>query len=128
MAVTKGSAGVIKSGATTIGEVKSYSIDQTANTIDTTQLSDSAQTFVAGLTSFSGSCDVFWDPDDTGQSSVGVGSSVTLNLYPEGTATSSTYYSGSVIITGVSRSGAIDGTVDATISFQGSGALAETTA
>jgi hypothetical protein len=33
-----------------------------------------------------------------------------------------------VIITGISRSGAIDGTVDATISFQGSGALTETTA
>ena len=128
MAVTKGSSGVIKAGSQTIGEVKSYSIDSTANTIDTTQLSDSATSFVAGNTSFSGSADVFWDPDDTGQQAVTIGSSVTLNLYPEGTATSSKYYNCSVIITGISRSGAIDGTVDATISFQGSGALTETTA
>ena len=45
MAVTKGSSGVIKAGSQTIGEVKSYSIDSTANTIDTTQLSDSANIF-----------------------------------------------------------------------------------
>lgn len=126
MAVTKGSSGVVKIGAVTIGEVKAYSIDHTANTIDTTQLSDSATTYVGGNTTFSGSCDVFWDPDDSGQSAAVIGSTVTLNLYPEGSASGAAYYSGSVVITGISRSTAIDGTVDATISFQGSGALAST--
>lgn len=127
MAVTKGSSGVVKVGTTTIGEVKSYSLDHTANTITTTQLSDAAQTVVAGTTSFSGSADVFWDPDDSGQAAATVGSSVTLNLYPEGSSSGSTYYTGSVIITGISRSTSVDGTVDATISFTGSGALTETT-
>lgn len=128
MAVTKGTSGVVKIGTTTIGEVKSYSIDHTANTIDTTQLSDTATTYVGGNTTFSGSADVFWDPDDSGQSAAVIGSTVTLNLYPEGTGSGAAYYTGSVVITGFSRTASVDGTVDATISFQGSGALAETSA
>lgn len=127
MAVTKGSAGVVKIGAVTVGEVKSYSLDQTSNTINTTSLGDSAQTYVGGTTDFSGSADVFWDPDDSGQAAVTVGSTVTLNLYPEGTASGAAFYSGSVVVTSISRSAGIDGTVDATLSFQGTGGLANTT-
>lgn len=127
MAVTKGSAGVVKIGAVTVGEVKSYSIDETSNTITTTSLGDSAQTYVGGTTDFSGSADVFWDPDDSGQAAVTVGSTVTLNLYPEGEASGAAYYTGSVVVTSISRSAGIDGTVDATLSFQGTGGLSSTT-
>jgi hypothetical protein len=127
MAVTKGSAGTVYSGSDLIAEVKSYSVDESAVTINTTELSDSAQTYVAGTTTFTGSVDVFWDPDDTGQGTLTAGASITLNLYPEGNTSGNTYYTGSVIITGISRSTSVDGTVDATISFQGSGALTETT-
>jgi predicted secreted protein len=80
------------------------------------------------LTSFSGSLDVFWDETDTnGQGALSIGSEVTLNVYPEGDTTGDTYYTGSAIVTGVSRSASFDGLVEASISVQGNGALTETT-
>jgi predicted secreted protein len=76
------------------------------------------------LTSFSGSLDVFWDETDTsGQGALTIGSEVTLNVYPEGDTTGDTYYTGSAIVTGVSRSASFDGLVEASISVQGTGAL-----
>ena len=72
--------------------------------------------------------DVFWDEtDSSGQGALSIGSEVTLNVYPEGDTTGDTYYTGSAIVTGVSRTGAFDGLVEASISVQGNGALTEST-
>jgi predicted secreted protein len=80
------------------------------------------------LTSFSGSLDVFWDETDTsGQGALTIGSEVTLNVYPEGDTSGDTYYTGSAIVTGVSRSASFDGLIEASISVQGNGALTSTT-
>ncbi len=128
MATHKGSEGVIKVGANTVAEVRSYSIDETADVLEDTSMGDSAKTYLASLTSFSGSLDVFWDETDTsGQGALTVGSSVTLNVYPEGADSGDTYYSGTALVTGVSRSGSFDGMVEASISVQGSGALTQST-
>ena len=91
-------------------------------------MGDSAKTFESSLTSFSGSVACFWDETDTtGQVAMSIGSTITLNLYPEGSDSGDTYYSGSAIITGKTVSGSHDGLVEASISFQGSGALTITT-
>jgi len=128
MATHKGSEGVIKVGTNTVAEVRSYSIDETADVLEDTSMGDSAKTYLASLTSFSGSLDVFWDETDTsGQGALTVGSSVTLNVYPEGADSGDTYYSGTALVTGVSRSGSFDGMVEASISVQGSGALTQST-
>ena len=128
MATHKGSEGVIKVGTNTVAEVRSYSIDETADVLEDTSMGDSAKTYLASLTSFSGSLDVFWDETDTsGQGALTVGSSVTLNVYPEGADSGDTYYSGTALVTGVSRSGSFDGMVEASISVQGSGALTAST-
>jgi predicted secreted protein len=80
------------------------------------------------LTSFSGSLDVFWDETDTsGQGALTIGSEVTLNVYPEGDTSGDTYYTGTAIVTGVSRSASFDGLVEASVSVQGTGALTSTT-
>ena len=65
---------------------------------------------------------------DTAQIALTVGSSVTIKFYPEGTASSAKYYSGTAIVTGVSRSASFDGLVEASISVQGTGALTLATA
>ena len=52
---------------------------------------------------------------------------MTINFYPEGDASTDTYYSGTAIVTGVSRSSSFDGMVEASISLQGSGALTPNT-
>ena len=124
MATHKGSEGTVKVGANSVAEIRSYSIEESADTLEDTSMGDSARTYKPSLTSFSGSLDVFWDETDTnGQGALTIGSEVTLNVYPEGDTTGDTYYTGSAIVTGVSRSASFDGLVEASISVQGTGAL-----
>jgi predicted secreted protein len=128
MATHKGSEGTVKVGSNAVAEIRSYSIEESADTLEDTSMGDSARTYKPSLTNFSGSLDVFWDETDTsGQGALSIGSEVTLNVYPEGDASGDTYYSGSAIVTGVSRTGSFDGLVEASISVQGNGALTEST-
>jgi len=128
MATHAGSEGIVKVGANTVAEVRSYSIEESADTLEDTSMGDSARTYLPSLTTWSGSVDVFWDETDTtGQGALTVGSSITLNVYPEGDVAGDTYYTGSCIVTGVSKSGSFDGMVEASISVQGTGALTSTT-
>ena len=139
MAAITGNNGVLKidnaSGtATTIANVRNYSIDITSDTIETTTMSVDVRTFVKGLSQFSGSADVYFDTANyTGGASVvaslnptglNVGSSpITLEAYLDG---SSGKFAGEVIITGFTVNSSMDGLVEASISFQGSGAVAFT--
>jgi predicted secreted protein len=129
MATHKGSEGIVKVGSTNVvAEIRSYSIEESADTLEDTSMGDSAKTYKASLTSFSGSLDVFWDEtDSSGQGALSIGSEVTLSIYPEGDTAGDVYYSGSAIVTGVSRTGSYDGLVEASISVQGNGALTEST-
>jgi len=128
MAIHKGAEGTVHVGTDAVAEIRSYSVEETADTLETTSMGDAARTHLASLTSFSGSLDVFWDEVDTAQIALTVGTSVTIKFYPEGTASSAKYYSGTAIVTGVSRSASFDGLVEASISVQGTGALTLATA
>ena len=128
MSSHKGSEGIVKVGSNAVAEIRSYSIEESADTLEDTSMGDSAKTYKASLTSFSGSLDVFWDETDTsGQGALSIGAEVTLNVYPEGDSAGDTYYTGSAIVTGVSRTASYDGLVEASISVQGNGALTEST-
>lgn len=128
MATHKGSEGTVKVGSNAVAEVRSFTIDESADTLEDTSMGDTARTYKPSLTSFSGSVDVFWDETDTtGQGALTIGAEVTLNLYPEGDTTGDTYLSGSAIVTGVSVNSSFDGLVESSISFQGTGALTTTT-
>jgi len=128
MAIHKGAEGTVHVGTDAVAEIRSYAVEETADTLETTSMGDTARTHLASLTSFSGSLDVFWDETDTAQIALTVGTSVTIKFYPEGTASSAKYYSGTAIVTGVSRSASFDGLVEASISVQGTGALTLATA
>ena len=124
MATFKGNDGVVLIGSDAMAEVISFSVDETADTIEDTAMGDSARTYLPTLTSFSGSVDVFWDETDTsGQVALTVGSTATLNVYPEGDTSGDNYYTGSIIVTGFDITASFDGLVEASISFQGNGAL-----
>jgi len=128
MANHKGSEGTVKVGSDTIAEITGFTFDERANTIEDTELGDSAQTFQVGLTNWSGTVDCHWDEtDSSGQGAMSIGSSITLNLYPEGAASTDTYYSGTALITGITRQASRDGMVEASYTFQGTGALSELT-
>ena len=128
MANHKGSEGTVKIGTSVIGEVRSWSVNQTADTIEDTTMGDSARTYQSSLTSWDGSVDVYWDESDTGQSAATIGASVTLNLYPEGANTGDTYFSGTAIVTGITRTASFDGMVEQSFTFKGTGALSTSTA
>jgi hypothetical protein len=128
MAVHKGSEGVVKVGSDTVAEVTGFSFDETSDTIESTALSNTARSYVADYLTFSGTVDCMWDETDTsGQGSMTAGSTVTLNLYPEGSGSGATYYTGSAIITSISRANAMGSIVTASFSFQGANALTSTT-
>tara|TARA_R110002126_G_C10190976_1_gene475951 strand:+ start:211 stop:600 length:390 start_codon:yes stop_codon:yes gene_type:complete len=128
MATHKGSEGTVHVGSNAIAEIRSYSLDETADTVEDTTMGDAARTYLASLTTFSGSIDVFWDETDTsGQVALAVGSSVTLKWYPEGATSGDTYYTGTALVTGKNISASFDGMVEASISVQGTGAITTAT-
>ena len=128
MATHTGSEGTVKVGSNAIAEIRSFSIEESADTLDDTTMGDTARTYKSSLTTFSGSVDVLWDEtDSSGQGALTIGAEVTLNLYPEGDASGDTYLSGTAIVTGRSISSSHDGLVEMSISVQGSGALTTTT-
>jgi predicted secreted protein len=124
MATHKGSEGSVAVGANAIAEVRSFSITESADTIEDTAMGDTARTYKPSLTSFSGSVEVFWDETDTnGQVALVVGSEITFNVYPEGATSGDAYLTGSAIVTGKTINSSADGMVEASISLQGNGAL-----
>jgi predicted secreted protein len=128
MATHKGSEGVVKVGANTVAEIRSYTITESADTLEDTSMGDSARTYKPSLTTFTGSIDALWDETDTtGQGALSIGAEVTFAVYPEGDTSGDTYYTGTAIVTEVSRTGSFDGLVEASVSLQGTGALSETT-
>ena len=127
MATHAGSEGTVRVGANAILEIRSYSVEETGDTIDDTSMGDTARTFIAGLKTFTATVDCLWDELNTnGQGALTVGSTVTLNLYPEGTASTDVYYSGSAIVTGRNLTASYDGLVEISFSCQGTGPLTQT--
>ena len=127
MATHTGSEGTVKIGSDTLSEIRSYTIESSGETIENTTMGDSARTYVAALTTFSASFEVFFDETDTAQNAVDAGTSVTFSVYPEGAEAGDTYYTGSGIVTGRSVTASFDGMVEMALSVQGTGALTETT-
>jgi len=128
MATHTGSEGTVKVGTDAIAEIRSFSIEESADTLEDTSMGDTARTYKSSLTTYTGSIDVLWDESDTaGQGALTIGAEVTLNLYPEGDTSGDTYLSGSAIVTGRSVNSSFDGLVEMSISVQGNGALTTST-
>ena len=128
MATHTGSEGTVKVGSDAIAEIRSFSIEESADTLEDTSMGDTARTYKSSLTNYTGSIDVLWDETDTaGQGGLTIGAEVELNLYPEGDTSGDTYYTGNAIVTGRTINSSFDGLVEMSISVQGNGALAEET-
>jgi hypothetical protein len=128
MATHLGKEGTVQVGSNSIAEIRSFSIDEVIDVVEDTSMGDSSKTYLASIKDFSGSVDVLFDETDTnGQTALAVGSSVTLNFAPEGTASGDVKLTGTAIVTGKSINSSFDGLVEASISIQGSGGLTTTT-
>jgi hypothetical protein len=127
MATHKGKEGAVKVGANVVGEVTSFEISIKANEVDTSTLGSDWTGTDSTQNSWSGSVDMFYDPDDTGQGGVVVGTKVTLELYYEGDSTGLDYDTGSALVTGVTKSQSYDGMVKTSFTFTGDGVLTTST-
>ena len=132
MATFKGSDGVVKAGASAsenaIGEIRNFSVEETADTIEDTSMGDSARTYKDSLTSFTASIDALFDDTDTAQTAMTIGSELSFLFLPEGATAGDYQLSGTGIVTSISRSQSYDGLVEISFSVQGSGALTVGTA
>ena len=128
MATHTGSAGVVKLGTNTVAEVRSFTLDTTAELLEDTTLADTSKTFQVGKKGATASVECFWDETDTnGQIALAEGGSVTLNLYPEGADSGDYYYSGTFLVTANSVSVPTDGIIEATFSATLTGNLSRST-
>ena len=128
MANHTGSEGVVRIGATNLlAELRSWELTETADTIEDTVLSDTYRTYQTGLKAWSGRATCFWDELDAAQTALTTGSSITLNMMPEGNQSTDTYYTGTALVTSMQLSAQTNGMVEAQFNFQGTGALTKST-
>lgn len=122
-----GNGGTVLAGSNAIGGLRSYSVEETTETIDDSVIGSTYQTHKGGLKSWSGSADVYFDDGDTAQQALTVGASLVLSFEMEGTASGAHKLSGTVTVASRSISAAFDNMVEASITFTGNGALTEGT-
>ena len=124
MATHHGNDGRIHVGANAVAEVSEFSVDEAIDIVEDTAQGDTAKTHLTGLTEWSGSASCWWDETDTnGQEAMGIGDSVTLNLYPEGSGAGARYMTGTATISAVRVGVPKDNVVTREIDFVGNGAL-----
>ena len=123
MATFSGSAGVVKAGGNAIGEIRSFTVDQTGDTVEDTAMGDTTRSYKATLNTFTASIDALFDDTDTAQTAMTIGSELAFLFLPEGDTTGDFQLSGTGIVTGISQSQSYDGLVERSFTVQGTGAL-----
>ncbi len=137
MATLTGNNGSITVNSVNVANVRNFSIEITADTIETTTMGVDVRTYVSGLSSFSGSADVYFDPADydtnetTFNPTAGLvgASGVAGKFYIQENYSSTNDYAftGNIIVTGWTVNTTMDGLVEASMSFQGTGAATYST-
>jgi predicted secreted protein len=131
MAVLTGNDGAITVNSVNVAAVRNFSVEQTADTIETSAMGTDARTYVKGMSSWSGSADIYFDAAEFGTNAstfnittglVGA-AGVAVKLYVKQDATNDVAFTGDVIVTGYTVNSTMDGLVEASISFQGTGAM-----
>ena len=111
-----------------VANLTDWSLETSADTLETTAMgANNHKTFIPGQFSWSGSASAHWTDDDTAQEAIetaltGADSSFHLKLYPVGSS-SGDWWSGQIVVSSVSFSGALNSPVGFSFSFQGTGAL-----
>ena len=81
MANHTGVSGVVKVGSNVVAELRSFTIDTTAELIEDTTLTDTSRSYQFGKKGATVSAECWWDETDTnGQIAIIEGSQVALNL------------------------------------------------
>lgn len=118
----------VASTPTSLGEVRSYSIETSLGTIDASVLSTTWKKYLVGQSGWSGSLEMFYDPTDAAQadlvSKARAGELCEITVQPLGQGAGNTELKGDCYVTGMTISGATEDAVGLSVSFQGTGELA----
>jgi len=112
------------SGFVTVAEVRSWTVEHTKDVVEDTVMGDAARTFKSGLHQFTGSMEVVYDDSHADSSNAfdpAQDGALSVEFWPS--TNGAEKFTGSVIVTSVSRSASFDDLVTATVNFQGTGAL-----
>jgi len=113
------------SGTTTVAEVRSWTVEHTKDVIEDTVMGDAARTYKNGLHQFTGSMEVIYESGHTAATNAfdpAQDGALTVEFHT-GESSPAQKFSGSVLVTSVSRTASFDDLITATVNFQGSGAL-----
>ena len=129
MATHTGSEGSVAVGSNAIGEVRSFALTITGETIEDTAMGDTARSYRAGLKDGTASVEMFFDEaslsGSTGQGELDVGDSITLNLYPAGSTSGTRFYTGTALVTSKNVTSSFDGMVEMSCEVQFTGGITE---
>ena len=131
MATLTGNDGSVIIDSNTLAAVRNWSVDVTSDTIEFTTMKDSSRQYVKGMSSYTGSADIYFDSTEFAADNVfnptngTVGTAgVAAKLYlDEDSSNDVLIFANSIIVTGYSVTSSMDGMVEASISFQGNGAI-----
>ena len=128
MATVTGQTGVVKLqlagvNEAVVGEVRSFTLETSADTIEDSSMGNTSRTYKAGLDSSTVSLECYWDQTDAQQLVLDSRATVDFEISPSGTASGSKKYSGSGIVTSKSINASFDGMVEASFGFESNGAV-----
>lgn len=123
MARHSGKNGIVKHGANVIDGLRNWSLDTSMGTANTTAAGDSWATHDTTHASWSGSSEHVLDHAVAANHNIVVGSSVVVQFYSEGDASTKTFYEGTATVTGVNRSSPYEGEVTLSLTYEGNGEL-----
>ena len=127
MATYKGQDGVFQAITTggslaSVTNLKSWSIDETIDSIESSVMGDTTKTFVTGQKSWTASCELLYDLSNAVQADLVIGESVDIKVWPN-TVSQAESFAGTGIVTSTSQSGALGDLVGSSVTVQGTSAL-----
>jgi hypothetical protein len=130
MATVTGTSGVVKLALNNgtvaqVGEVRSFTFDETSDTIESTVMGNTSRNYKGGLKDATLSLECFWDQTDTQQLLLDSGALIDFEISPSGTGTGSKKYTGEGVVTSKSLNNTTDGLVEATFAVQVSNGVTE---
>lgn len=121
-----GQDGTAKVASAVIGELVGFDINEEAEIVDDSILSEDWDANSGGSKRWSGTITCRFDSTDTtGQALMTVGATVTLNLFPEGDASGLTQLAGSARVASRAITNSRNTPVDAVYAVTGNGALVQ---
>lgn len=127
MSAKLGNSGIVKldtvGGTPAIAKVKSFNVNEAAETVDSSELAAEWNTHLIGAKSWEGSIEFNLDSAEAGQVKCSVGASLDVELYAEGDASELEKLTGTATVTAVGRSVERNAIVTKSVSITGNGPL-----